>query len=214
MRITHRRAAGAVALSALLTGGLAALALIGPARAVDAEQSAAGAWTIDPVHSSCVFRVRHAGATNFYGAFRDLKANFTLDEESPANSRFNATISAESVDTRNDNRNNHLRSPDFFNVRQFPEITFASKRVEAAGEGVYRVVGDLTMHGVTREIEAMVRKTGEGEFRGTRRLGVEAMLEIKRADFGMTSFLASDGGDDGMLGNTVSVIVSLEGMPG
>lgn len=215
---TIRLTAGFATILTALGAAAAAWTLWGaPATpAAHASTLAASTWKIDPVHSTCVFRIRHAGgAANFYGMFRDISATFTLDEADPASLSIEAAIKLESVDTGAEQRDNHLRSPDFFNVRQFPEATFRSTSAEAAGEaGVWRVKGELSLHGVTKEIEAMVRKVGEGEFRGTKRLGLEAVFQIKRSDFGMTTFLASDGSDNGPLGNTVAVIVSLEGMPG
>ncbi len=217
-RISTPRTATLAALLAALGAATAFWTISGaPATpAAHASTLAASTWKADPVHSTCVFRIKHAGgAANFYGMFRDISATFTLDEADPASLSIEAAIKLASVDTGAEQRDNHLRSPDFFNVRQFPEATFKSTSVEATGEtDVWKVKGELSLHGVTKEIEAMVRKVGEGEFRGTKRLGLEAVFQIKRSDFGMTTFLASDSSDNGPLGNTVAVIVSLEGMPG
>jgi len=213
MRLSRNAHTGALALALVAAAAAISFTLTTSPMAAAGVTADAGSWKADPVHSTCVFRIRHAGATNFYGMFRGISGGFTLDEETPANSSFNITIKTTQIDTGNAKRDKDVSGPDFFNVRQFPEATFVSTSVESAGDGAYKVKGNFALHGVTKEVTAMVRKVAEGSFRGTKRLGVEAVLQIKRADFGMTAFLASDGGDAGPLGNSVVIIVSLEGMP-
>lgn len=208
MRI--RTIVAAVACGALAT---AALTLTAPARAQEGAGAAGQVWKADTVHSNAIFRVRHAGVTNFYGAFHDVRGEFVLDTDNPGSSRFEFTIGLESVDTGSENRDNHLRSPDFFNVRQFPEATFVSTDVTKTGENTYEVAGNLTLHGETKPVTVMVEHTGDGSFRGTPVRSFEATFEIKRADFGMATYIASDGSDSGPLGNTVKIIVGVEGNP-
>ena len=148
----------------------------------------------------------HAGATRFYGRFNKITGEFALDAEDPAASSFNFEVDLDSVYTGNANRDQHLKSADFFNVAQFPAATFTSSAVKAAGDGAWEVTGALSLHGQTREITAMLEKTGEGTFRGAPVTGVEARFTIKRSDFGMTY-----GIEGGGLGDQVSVIVSVEG---
>lgn len=166
----------------------------------------------DAVHSSVVFRIKHAGVTNFYGRFKHIDGEYSLDPENPADSFFNFQIKTASVETDNEKRNNHLRSPDFFNVRQFPKATFESESVTKTGSNTYEVEGDLTLHGETNPVTATVEHTGSGTWQGNDILSFEADFRIKRADFGMTNFLASDHSDDGPLGNTVHLTVSVEGI--
>jgi len=205
---THRLTslAGAAALGlALLAGGMAVTADAQPA-------SSAPTYAADVVHSSVIFKIRHAGVTNFYGRFNDFEGTFTLDEDNPAASRFNFTVKLESVDTGASGRDDHLRSPDFFNVKQFPAATFKSTDVRRAEEGVYEVTGELDLHGVTKPVTATVVHTGEGSFRNNPISAIEATLQIKRSDFGMTTYLAPDGGEGGGIGNTVTLTIAVEGV--
>jgi polyisoprenoid-binding protein YceI len=165
----------------------------------------ADTFKIDPVHSSIIFSIKHLGVTDFYGRFNDLSGKVVLDKADPSKSSVEITVPVESVDTRNEKRDQHLKSPDFFNAKQFPIIAFKSKSVEGSGD-TYKVTGDLTLHGVTKPL-TLELKTGaevkgmEGEIRG----GGETRFTFKRSDFGM-NFL------QGPLGDDVSVIVSLEGI--
>src|SRR3954447_1909898 len=104
------------------------------------------AYTADPVHSTLVFRVKHMNATDFWGRFNTINGSFTLDDANPAGCQFEFKVKADSVDTGNGARDKHLKGPDFFNVVQFPEISFKSQSVKQAGTG-YEVTGDLTLHG-------------------------------------------------------------------
>ncbi len=123
----------------------------------------------------------------------------------PSKSSVELTVPVESVDTHFDKRNQHLKSPDFFNAKQFPTLTFKSTKVEGSGN-TYKVSGDLTLHGVTKPITVEFKKGAEGKgMEGEIRGGGETRFTIKRSDFGMT-FMA------GALGDDVNIIVSLEGV--
>jgi polyisoprenoid-binding protein YceI len=164
---------------------------------------AAEAFAVDPVHSSVVFKIRHAGISWLHGRFDDVSGEFVIDKQDPASSSFALKISADSVDTNNPKRNDHLRSPDFFNTKQFPVLTFKSTSVKPV-EGGYEVTGDFTMHGVTRPISFVLQGGKEIEFpRGKTRTGFSTDLVLQRADFGMTKFA-------GMLGEDVHVEVGIE----
>lgn len=165
----------------------------------------ADTFKIDPVHSSIIFSIKHLGVADFYGRFNDLSGKVVLDKADPSKSSVEITIPVESVDTHNEKRDQHLKSPDFFNAKQFPVIVFKSKSVEGSGD-TYKVTGDLTLHGVTKPLTLEVKKVTEakgmeGEIRG----GGETRFTLKRSDFGM-NFM------QGALGDDVSVIVSLEGV--
>ena len=161
---------------------------------------------VDPVHSSSAFRIIHAGAAPFWGRFNEPNGTFTLDESDPTKSSFTIELKADNVDTANAKRDAHLKSPDFFNAKQYPSITFKSTSVKKGEGNKLEVAGDLTMHGVTKPITAAVELTGKGEFpKGTPRAGVEATMTVKMSDFEIK-------GMPGALSDDVKVIVSLEGV--
>src|SRR3990172_9118077 len=116
-------------------------------------------WTIDPSHSNVEFAVRHLMIATVKGRFADVAGTLVLDDADPLRSRVEVRIQAASIDTRTEQRDQHLRSADFFDVERFPDITFASTRVERAEEG-YRVTGRLSMHGVTREVVLAAAEEG------------------------------------------------------
>jgi polyisoprenoid-binding protein YceI len=170
-----------------------------------AAQAAADTFKIDPVHSSVVFSVTHLGVTNFYGRFNDIKGTVVLDKADPSKSSVDLTIPVESVDTKNEKRDQHLKSPDFFNAKQFPVMTFKSKKIEGSGDA-FAVTGDFTLHGVTKPLTLEVKKVGEGKgMEGEIRAGGETHFTIKRSDHGM-DFM------QGPLGDEINIIVSLEGV--
>ncbi|MEN0021554.1 MAG: YceI family protein [Planctomycetota bacterium] len=173
--------------------------------------SEAATYDTDKVHSGVVFWIRHAGVTNFHGRFNEIDGTFTYDEANPTASTFNFEISTESIDTGNNSRDGHLRGSGYFNTKQFPTASFTSSSVKAAGDG-FELHGDLTMSGVTRPIVADLTLFGTNNFRGKDVSGFTAEFSFKRADFGMTTSLAPDGGEGGGLGNTVNVTVFVEGI--
>ncbi|MCS7264853.1 MAG: YceI family protein [Armatimonadetes bacterium] len=152
----------------------------------------ADTYEVDPAHSFAIFRclnVAQANSVFVYGRFTDIKGRIVVDKDL-AKSSVEITINAESLDTGVPDRDRHLRSPDFLNTRQFPTITFKSKKIEAAGKNRYRVTGDLTLHGVTRPITITVTKVGEGKnFKGMSVIGFETTFTIKRSDFGMKGLM-------------------------
>lgn len=138
---------------------IAALAAVAAAPALAAQQ--APQFSLDRNHTQVMFRVRHMGVANVTGQFREFEGSFVLDTVDLANSSAQITIRTASVDTENERRDNHLRSPDFFAADSFPEITFRSTRVErGAGAGMYRMTGDLTIRGTTRPVTLDVEMTG------------------------------------------------------
>lgn len=179
----------------------AALAVAWPALALAAET-----YKVDPSHSSVVFKVKHMNTSNAYGRFNDIAGTFTLDEANPANCRFEFTVKADSIDTANAKRDEHLKGSDFFNVRQFPTIAFRSTSTAKAGDK-YRVGGDLSLHGVTKPVEVTIEPIGRGKNprSGAGIAGIEAVFVVKRSDFGMSYGLPDAVGDE------VTLIVSLEG---
>jgi polyisoprenoid-binding protein YceI len=165
----------------------------------------ADTFKIDPVHSSVLFGIKHLGVTDFYGVFKDISGTVTFDKADPAKSSVDLTVPVESIDSRNPKRDQHLKSPDFFNAKQFPTLSFKSKKVEASGD-TYKISGDFTLHGVTKPITVEFKKGGEGKgMEGEVRGGGETRFTIKRSDYGMTFM-------QGALGDEVSIILSFEGV--
>ena len=164
----------------------------------------AGDYTVDSVHSAAMFRVQHAQAGQFWGRFNDVNGTITYTPDKEQHFSFDIDVDLESVDSGNDKLDQHLKSPDFFNAKEFGKMTFKSKEVERLGQNVWDVSGDLTMNGITKTAVAVVRFTGTGEVMG-RRAGFEAELDIKRSDFEHTY-----GIEKGSLGDTTRIIVGLE----
>ena len=146
-----------------------------------------GSYTIDPSHSRIGFVARHAMVTKVRGSFNDFEGTAVLDGADPANSTARVTISAKSIDTRNPQRDEHLRSNDFFAMDEFPTITFVSTGVRHTGEAEFEVTGDLTLKGVTRPVA--VPFTYEGSATdpfGNLRVGFEGSVVVNRKDWGLS----------------------------
>ncbi len=192
------RLSAAIGLAGLALGlGLAPHSTVNPAETQ--------AFNVDPVHSSAVFRIRHFDVSYFYGRFNEVSGKIEFDVEDPANSTFLIEIKADSVDTNSGQRDNHLKSPDFFNAQEFSSIIFKSTSVSRQGDNRLEVSGDLTMHGVTRPLSLSVDYVGPTGARGDPRMGFETTFTIKRSDFGM-----SYGIEQNALGDEVKMFVSLE----
>lgn len=147
-------------------------------------------WTLDGAHSQVEFSVKHMMFTTVRGLFTKVKGTIHLDAETPEESSVEVTIDAASLDTRVEDRDNHLRSGDFFDVETYPTLTFRSRGVEGSLSGpgdTFRIVGDLTIRDVTREVtlEARFEGTGADPWGGTR-AGFSAETSIDRRDFGLT----------------------------
>ncbi len=187
------------------------LALMGSVLIVSGEtnltaQEKPEQYTVDKVHSSVLFKVKHANSALFYGRFIELSGDITFDRDTPSKSSIDLTVQADSVRTWNQKRDDHLRSPDFLNAKQFPEITFTSKKVKKIGRNTYQVTGDFTLHGEPKQMTVDVEKTGEGKGpEGNPRIGFHTTFEIKRSAFGMSKYLE-------MIGDSVTLIVSVEGV--
>ena len=190
-------------LTIIALGCLTGSALFGSAAAASETES----YTIDDVHSSVVFKINHVGASNFYGVFREIAGDFAWNPDDPDQISFNISIPTASVDSRNAGRDRHLKSPDFFNVAEFPAITFKSTSVAPDGSNTYNVTGDLNLHGVTKAMTARVQFIGEADFQGKHRAGFDASLSIKRSDFGMTTYVK-----EGALGDEVTLMIGIEGI--
>jgi polyisoprenoid-binding protein YceI len=162
-------------------------------------------YKVDPVHSSVIFSIKHFGVTDFYGDFKQIAGTVTFDAADLSKSSVELTVPVESLDTRNDKRDQHLKGPDFFNAQQFPAITFKSNKIEGSGDS-YKISGDLTIHGVTKPITVDFKKGADNKGqKGETRSGGETRFAIKRSDYDM-KFMT------GPLGDDVNIILSLEGV--
>jgi len=150
----------------------------------------ASTWTIDGTHSQVEFAVKHMMFTTVRGRFADFEGVVEMDPDTPERSSVEVEIGARSIDTQVDARDQHLRSADFFDVEKYPTITFRSKRVEGdVGKpgSTFTVVGDLTLHGVTREVVLNATFDGTGpDPWGNSRAGFSAETTLDRRDFGLT----------------------------
>jgi polyisoprenoid-binding protein YceI len=168
--------------------------------------SLTGTYAIDPAHSRVGFVARHAMVTKVRGSFNEFSGTGYFDAENPANSWAKLTIQAASIDTRNADRDGHLRSNDFFDMEQYPEITFSSTGVEPVDAERYRVTGDLTIKGVTRPVTVDVDYTGSAvDPFGHHRIGFEGRTTVNRKDWGVNWNAALEAG-----GVLVSEKVTLE----
>ena len=155
----------------------------------------AGQWRFDPTHTRIGFSTRHAMVTKVRGAFNDFDGLITVDPENPERSKVELTVKVASIDTRNADRDQHLRTNDFFDAPQFPEITFVSSRVDQVDEGHFIVSGDVTIRGVTKEISIPIDFIGvERDPMGNLRAGFEGSRRIDRQDFGLKWNTALDSG--------------------
>jgi polyisoprenoid-binding protein YceI len=167
-----------------------------------------GTWTVDPGHSSVEFSVKHMGIANVRGKFTEFEGTLEMKQELAA-SRARGSVKVASIDTGEAQRDEHLRSPDFFGVEEFPEITFESTRVEAVDEESSRVYGKLTMHGVTHEVklEVLIQGTDTDPW-GNTRAGLEVVGKLKRSDWDM-KFNQALGSGNMLIGDKVAVALDI-----
>lgn len=166
-------------------------------------------WQIDPAHSQATFQVRHLMVTNVRGDFGKMSGKVDWDGKSFATVQADATIDVASISTREPKRDDHLRSPDFFDVANHPSITFQSKRVQAAGPKKFKLIGDLTIRGVTKEVTLDVEATDiVKDPRGGSRIGAQATTTINRQDFGVKWNRALDTGGV-VVGDEVKIMIDL-----
>ena len=167
-------------------------------------------YEIDPVHSSAQFSVRHMMVSNVRGEFAKLSGTVVYDPKNLKASSVEATIDATSINTHEPKRDEDLKSADFFDVAKYPTLTFKSKQVEKAGEGKLRVTGDLTMHGVTKEVVLEVEgPTPEVKIGKNMKSGASATTTINRTDFGIVWNRVLEGGGV-MVGDEVKITLEIE----
>jgi polyisoprenoid-binding protein YceI len=163
-------------------------------------------YEIDPVHSTVLLKVNHLGVADAYGRFNEMSGEVRHNAEDPAQSKMKFTLKAASIDTNNDDRDKHLRGPDFFNAGEFPELTFESTKVEKKSDTEYAVTGDFTVRGTTKPVTFDFKVGGTGQnMQGQEIFGGATEFTVKRSDFGI-DYLPQALGDD------VTVMVSVEGI--
>jgi polyisoprenoid-binding protein YceI len=167
-------------------------------------------WQLDPAHSNAQFSVRHLGISNVQGEFTKVTGTVELDDQDISKSTVNATIDVSSLDTRVPHRDDDLKSDHFFDVAKFPTITFQSTKIWKTGDGTAKMTGNLTLHGVTKEVTFDVTgPTKVIQVMGTRR-GASATTKINRQDFGMVFMSNALPGGDQMIADTVTITLDIE----
>lgn len=165
--------------------------------------SAADKFKLDSVHSSLVFRVKHMNVSYSWGSIHSPEGSITWDSADPTKSTIEITAKAENIDTNNAKRDQHLKSPDFFDAKQFPTLTFKSTAIKPAGENKYDVTGDLTIRGVTKSITVSLDHVGTVSGQRGTKTGFDGSFTINRQDFGVAYMPQG-------IGNDVTIHVALE----
>ena len=168
-------------------------------------------WNLDPVHSIAEFKVKHMMISNVKGQFTGITGILTFDETDIARSRVEATIDASSINTRDAQRDAHLKSADFFDVEKFPTLSFRSTGVKRTADGELRVTGELTIHGATHEVAFKVEGPTEPakDPWGSTRIGLSAVTKINRKDFGLTWNTALETGGI-LVGDEITITLDVE----
>ncbi|MEM6674863.1 MAG: YceI family protein [Planctomycetota bacterium] len=196
-----------VAAASAVSIAVAVAATYAPSVAAEptsAPGPAATTYAFDTGHSTVMFRCKHLDVNYQWGRFDKFDGSFTLGDDA-ASSQVSVKVEADSVNTNSKDRDKHLRGPDFFDTKQFPEMTFESTKVASKGGDVFTIAGDLTLHGVKKSITFDVTKIGEKDTRMGRRAGFEGQFEIDRNDYGIDIYPDT-------LGKTVRMIFAIEGV--
>jgi len=177
----------------------------------DLPRTSTTTWNIDPAHSIAEFKVKHMMIANVKGQFPKVSGALVLDESDLANSRIEATIDATSIHTRDDQRDAHLKSPDFFDVEKFPTLHFKSKGITIVKDGELSVEGDLTIRGVTGKVHFAVEgpTPPTKDPWGNTRVAISASTKINRKDFGLTWNTALETGGI-LVGDEVTITLDVE----
>lgn len=178
---------------------------------VAVPQTRTSTWNIDPAHSAAEFKVRHMMISNVKGQFAVVKGTLNLEQDDITNSQVEASLDAASINTHEAQRDAHLKSADFFDVEKFPTLDFKSTRVRRRGDGELAVEGDLTIHGVTRNVVFNVEgPTAPGKDPwGDTRIGLSATAKINRRDFGLTWNAALETGGI-LVGDEVTITLDVQ----
>jgi polyisoprenoid-binding protein YceI len=167
-------------------------------------------WKIDPAHSHVGFAIKHLMIATVRGSFTQVQGTVAVDETDPTTASIEVTIPTASITTGDEKRDAHLRSADFFDAERFPNMTFRSKRIEAASGDSFRIVGDLTIRGVTKEVALDVELLGRAKDPwGQEKAGFEATTKFKRSEYGLTWNAALETGGV-LVGDDVKVSIEAE----
>lgn len=187
-------------------GGRIFLLILAAVMTSSITASAAQTYRVDPVHSMALFRAKRFDVAQIHGRFNTISGTIVTDKDDLEKSSVEIEIKTESVDTGNDRRDTHLRSPDFFNAKQFPVMKFKSTQVKKVGENSFDITGDMTIHGVTKSVTATVEMVGSSEGgRGGSMIGFETTFTLKRSDFGM-NFMT------GAIGDEIKITFAIQGL--
>jgi polyisoprenoid-binding protein YceI len=163
-------------------------------------------FTYDGVHSSISFKARHLDISWIHGRFNEASGKFVIDRADPSKSTFELSVKADSVDTGNVKRDEHLRQPDYFDTKQFPTIDFKSTSVKPIDGGGFEVTGDFTLHGKTKSIVLVLKGGKEIEWKGVKRIAFATEIAVKRSDYGF------DPAAIGPIGDEALILIDCEGM--
>jgi polyisoprenoid-binding protein YceI len=175
--------------------------------------SAIRTYAIDPAHSNIQFSVRHLMIAKVRGSFSKISGTLQLPAESPIPTAVSAVIDVSSIDTRDEQRDGHLKSGDFFEVEKFPEMRFASTKIEVTGPTHFALTGDLELHGVTKSVTLTAEVSGQGKDPwGNHRVAFEATGKVNRKDFGLVWNQSLDAGGVA-IGDEISITLDIESVP-
>ncbi len=168
-------------------------------------------WNIDPIHSSIDFTVDHMMISKVHGSFKKLSGNVKYDGKDLKGSKINTAIEVTSIDTHDSDRDKHLLSPDFFDAPKYPTMSFVSKKIIADKDHNFQIIGDLTLHGVTKEVTLNCNEPSSiiTDPWGNKRFGVEAKGKINRKDFGMSFNKTLDQGQV-VVGDEINISINAE----
>ena len=167
-------------------------------------------WTVDPTHSAIEFSVKHMMIAKVKGSFNKFDANISADPADLTTAEIDFTVDLASIDTRNNDRDNHLRSADFFDVEKNPTLTFKATNVQKTDEDTYAITGDVTLNGVTREETFDITFEGQGKDPwGTEKAGFSGKGKVKRSDYGLTYNAALETGGV-LIGDQITLSIDIE----
>jgi polyisoprenoid-binding protein YceI len=179
--------------------------------AIATPQAAISTWKLDPAHSVAEFKVKHMMISNVKGQFSGISGELFFDEADVTNSRVEVSVAADSINTRDAQRDAHLKSADFLHVEKFPTLEFKSTRITRSGDGELALAGELTIHGVTRKVVFSVEGPAPAakDPWGNTRLGLSATTRINRKDFGLTWNTALETGGI-LVGDDVTITLDVQ----
>jgi polyisoprenoid-binding protein YceI len=198
MRFMNKNLTRLLPAVALVAAGIGGVTLLPTPRAADAATATAAAkmYDVDTVHSTVVFSALYMGQSPFYGMFTESRGVLSYDGSDPASLRVNVELPMEAIDTHNEQRDSHLKAPDWFNAREYPTVTFTGSGATDNGDGTMSMQGELTLHGVTKPIDVTVTHLGAGMTPRGDRMGLGATFTVKRTNFGVDTMVGENGISD------------------